>query len=147
MRGLFPIGFVALQSTVDDVYSCAKALKSKDFGKSLSFCTVGLRTIDLTKKSTYRDNSIPPFDLVGLPGSIDNVQHAGFRRLGRGVEPGGGGQVEPGVRHKVRVVQKQPSVLKHGLAELAVVEVVAELLGSSSKIFPPLAGPERNQSL
>ena len=29
LRGLFPIGFVALQSTVDDVYSCAKALNSK----------------------------------------------------------------------------------------------------------------------
>ena len=29
LRGLFPIGFVALQSTIDDVYSCAKALNSK----------------------------------------------------------------------------------------------------------------------
>ena len=44
LRGLLPIGLVALQSTIDDVYSCAKALKSKDFGKSLRFCTIGLRT-------------------------------------------------------------------------------------------------------
>ena len=40
LRGLFPIGFVALQSTVDDVYSCAKALKSKDFGKKAKFIFV-----------------------------------------------------------------------------------------------------------
>ena len=75
------------------------------------------------------------------------MQHAGLGRLGGGVEPGGGGQVEPGVRHEVRVVQQEPPVTKHGLAELAVVEVVAELLGSATELFPPLAGPERKEAV
>ena len=79
---------------------------------------------------------------VGLPGPVNDVQHAGLGRLGGGVEPGGGGQVQPGVRHEVRVVQQQPAVLEHGLAELAVVEVVAQLFGAAAEIFPPLAGPE-----
>ena len=83
---------------------------------------------------------------IGLPAPVNDVEHAGLGRLGRGVEPGGGGQVEPGVRYEVRVVQEKTAVLEHGLAELAVVEVVAELLGSAAEIFPPLPGPERNQS-
>ena len=33
---------------------------------------------------------------VGLPGPVNDVQHAGLGRLGGGVEPGGGGQVQPG---------------------------------------------------
>ena len=78
---------------------------------------------------------------VGLPGPVNDVQHAGLGRLGGGVEPGGGGQVQPGVRHEVRVVQEQPSVLKHGLAELAVVEVVTQLLRSSAVILLELALP------
>ena len=67
---------------------------------SLTFRTAGTgyKAIDLTKKSTNRDNSIPPIDFVGLPGSVDNVQHAGLRRLGRGVEPRGGGKVQPWVK-------------------------------------------------
>ena len=73
-------------------------------------------SIDLTKKSTNRNNSVPPVDLVGLPGSVDNVQHAGLRRLGRGVEPRGGGQVQPGYaddqrqgRHVLRLPGGVPS--------------------------------------
>ena len=69
------------------------------------------------------------------------MEHAGLGRLGRGVEPGGGGQVEPGVRHEVRVVEEKTTVPEHGLAELAVVEVVAELLGPSPVVLPPLASP------
>ena len=69
------------------------------------------------------------------------MEHAGLGRLGRGVEPGGGGQVEPGVRNEVRVVQQEPPVPEHGLAELSVVEVVAELLGPSPVVLPPLASP------
>ena len=53
LRGLLPIGFVALQSTIDDVYSCAKALKSKDFGKSLRFCAIGLRTRVFLKSKVH----------------------------------------------------------------------------------------------
>ena len=81
---------------------------------------------------------------IGHPRPVNYVEHAGLGGLRGGVEPGGGGEVQPGVRHEVRVVEQQAAVLEHGLAELAVVEVVAELLGSSAEIFPPLAGPERN---
>ena len=78
---------------------------------------------------------------IGLPAPVNDVEHAGLGGLGSGVEPGGGGQVEPGVRYEVRVVQQQAAVLKHGLAELAVVEVVAQLLGSAAVIFLPAARP------
>ena len=80
---------------------------------------------------------------VGLPGAVNHVQHAGFGRLGRGQEPGGGGEVEPGVRHEVRVVEQQPALAEHGLAELPVVEVVAQLLGAAPVVLPPLARPVR----
>ena len=52
---------------------------------------------------------------VRNPGSIYNVQHGWFGRLWLGVEPGGGGQVQPCGRHKVRIVQQQLTVTKHGL--------------------------------
>ena len=78
---------------------------------------------------------------IGLPAPVNDVEHAGLGRLGRGVEPGGGGEVEPGVRYEVRVVQKKTTFTKHGLAELAVVEVVAELFGPAAVIFLPLARP------
>ena len=78
---------------------------------------------------------------VGLPGPVNDVQHAGLGRLGGGVEPGGGGEVQPGVRHEVRVVQEKTTLTKHGLAELAVVEVVAELFGSPPVILLPLSAP------
>ena len=134
---------------------------------SLTFRTAGTcyKAIDLTKKSTNRNNSVPPVNLVWLPGSVDNVQHAGLRRLGRGVEPRGGGQVQPWVEliftrilcnrylkrqkkkvppcvcHEVRVVQQEPALSEHGLAELPVVEVVTQLLRSSAVILLELALP------
>ena len=39
------------------------------------------------------------------------------------------------------MVQKKAAILEHGLAELAVVEVVAELFGPAAVIFLPLAAP------
>ena len=79
--------------------------------------------------------------MVGYPGTIDDVQHAWLGRLGRDIEPGGGGQVEPGVRHEVRMIQEQSPVIKHRLTELTIVEVVTQLLGSSTIVLPPLARP------
>ena len=64
-------------------------------------------------------------------------------RLRRGEEPDGAGEVEPGVRHEVRVVEQQPTLAEHGLAELPVVEVVTQLLGAAPIVLPPLARPVR----
>ena len=49
--------------------------------------------------------------------------------------------VQPGVCHEVRVVQQEPALSEHGLAELTVVEVVAQLLRSSAVILLELALP------
>ena len=92
---------------------------------------------------THRNNSVPPVNFVRLPGPVDHVEHAGLGRLGGGVEPGGGGQVEPGVGHKVGVVEQQPTLPEHGLAELTVVEIVTQLLRSSSVIFLEVPLPEK----
>ena len=67
------------------------------------------------------------------------MEHAGLRRLGGNVEPRGGGEIEPSVSHKVRMIQKKTTFTKHGLAELTVVEVITELLGSSTKILFPVS--------
>ena len=37
------------------------------------------------------------------------------------------------------MVQQKAAVIKHGLAELTVVEVVTELLGASAKILLPVS--------
>merc|ERR550525_1345523 len=68
----------------------------------------------------------PPDLVLGAraPVTLDNAQHRGFRRLRRGEEPDGGGEVEPGVAHKVRVVKEDPDVPIHGGGERAVVVVV-----------------------
>ena len=116
-----------------------------------------------TRLSTHRNNSVPPIDCIWLPGAVYDVQHARLGRLGggvepkkknknkkyikkyfkkNGVEPGGGGEVEPGVRHKVGIVEQQPALPEHRLAELPVVEIVTQLLRSSSVIFLELALPE-----
>ena len=50
-------------------------------------------------------------------------------------------KVQPGVCHEVRVVQQEPALSEHGLAELAVVEVVTQLLRSSAVILLELALP------
>ena len=50
-------------------------------------------------------------------------------------------KVQPGVCHEVRVVQQEPALSKHGLAELAVVEVVTQLLRSSAVILLELTLP------
>ena len=110
--------------------------------------------------STHRNNSVPPIDCIWLPSAVDDVQHARLGRLGGGVEPkkkikknkkikeiigvepGGGGEVEPGVGHKVGIVEQQPALPEHRLAELPVVEIVTQLLRSSSVIFLELALPE-----
>ena len=43
------------------------------------------------------------------------------------------------------MVQKKAAVLEHGLAELAIVEVVAELLGATAIILSPLASPDKTR--
>ena len=40
------------------------------------------------------------------------------------------------------MVQQKAAVPEHGLAELAVVEVVAELLGAAAEVLAPLASPD-----
>ena len=93
--------------------------------------------------SEARLQLVLPVAFVRLPGAVNDVEHAGLGRLRVGVEPGGGGEVEPGVRHEVRVVEQQPALAEHGLAELPVVEVVAQLLGAAPVVLPPLARPVR----
>ena len=93
--------------------------------------------------STHRNNSVSPINCIWLPGAVNDVQHAGLGRLGGGVEPGGGGEVEPGVRHKVGVVKQEATLPKHRLAELPVVEIVTQLLRSSSVIFLELTLPKK----
>ena len=80
---------------------------------------------------------------MSLSASYTLIASPRFGRLGRDIEPGGGGEVEPGVRHEVRVVEQQPALAEHGLAELPVVEVVAQLLGAAPVVLPPLARPVR----
>ena len=43
------------------------------------------------------------------------------------------------------MIQQKTTVIKHGLAELAVVEVVAELLGAAAVILAPLASPDNTR--
>ena len=78
---------------------------------------------------------------IGHPRPVNDVKHAGLGGLRGGVEPGGGGEVQPGVRHEVRVVEEKTTFAEHGLAELAVVKVVAELFGPPAVIFLPLTSP------
>ena len=46
----------------------------------------------------------------------------------------------PGVLHEVPEVEQQPHLVEHGLAELAIVEVVAQLLGAALVEFRHLPG-------
>ena len=90
---------------------------------------------------THRNNSVPPVNFIWLPGPVDHVEHAGLGGLRGDVEPRGRGKVEPRVRHKVRMIQQKTTLSEHGLAELTIVKVVTELLGSSAEILFPVSVP------
>lgn len=106
-----PTRFVALDTSIDDVDGRTKA----------------------------RVDTVPSVSRVGHPGPINDMQHAGLGRLGGHIEPGGGGKIEPSVCNKVRMIQKKTTFTKHGLAELAIVEVVTELLGSPAIVLLPFS--------
>ena len=70
---------------------------------------------------------VPPVAVVWFPGAVNDVEHAGFRRLRVGIEPRGRGEVKPGGGHQVRVLQQFIDVAEHCVGERTVVEVVREL--------------------
>ena len=94
---------------------------------------------DLGGHPEARHQAVLPVVGVGLPGAVDHVQHGGLGRLRIDEEEHGAGQVEPGVRHFLRVVQQGAHSTEHGLGEGAVVVVVRQLLGATTEVTLELA--------
>ena len=64
-----------------------------------------------------------------------NLQHAGLGRLRGDEEPDRRGEVQPGGRHQLRLLQEDAGVAEDGLGEGAVVEVPAQLFGTAAEVL------------
>ena len=78
--------------------------------------------------------------IVWYPGSVDDVQHRGLRRLRVNEEEHRARQVHPGIRHPLRFIQQWTNVaIVHGIGERAVVVVIGELFCTAAKIAQVVA--------
>ena len=77
--------------------------------------------------------------IVRLPCTVDNLQHAWFRRLWIGEEEDRTRQVQPGIRHQLRFVEQRTYVTVHRFRERAVVVVVGQLLRTATEVAQEVA--------
>ena len=78
--------------------------------------------------------------IVWNPGSVDDVQHRGLRRLRINEEEDGARQVHPGIRHQLRFIQQRTNVaIVHCIGERTIVVVIGQLFRSAAEVAQVVA--------